>query len=202
MGCINLRTFPLSVVITLALAASGCSKAPAEPDRPASAASTQAPTVPPLRYEAPGAWATMDPPKTGPKKAIFKATKAGDDKEEADVEVYFFGTGAPGDPEKHFNEWFEQFDGNVGATAKREKFSVGSLECETVEVAGTYKIALAPPVGPKKRIPMQMVKNDFRLIGAVVKTPDRGNWFFKMVGPNETVQSASGAFRAMLESAK
>jgi hypothetical protein len=144
----------------------------------------------------------MDPPPGGPKKALFKATKTGDDKEEADVEVLFYGTGAEGDPDKHFKEWFEQFDGDVGATAKREKLTVGTLSCETVEVAGTYKIPLAPPVGPKKRVPMQMVKNDFRLIGAVVKTPDRGNWFFKMTGPNESVQSARDAFRAMLESAK
>lgn len=202
----SLGTFPLAFAFAfasaLSLSAQGCSKSPEEPDRPSSGTPSQAPAVAPLRYEVPGTWTTMPAPKAGHKKALYKATKAGNDKEEAEVEVYFYGTGAEGEPDKHFKEWFAQFDGNVGATAKRETFSVGSLQVETVEVAGTYKIPLAPPVGPQKKVPMQMVKNDFRLLGAVVKTPDRGNWFFRIVGPNETVQSASGAFRGMLESAK
>jgi hypothetical protein len=49
---------------------------------------------------------------------------------------------------------------------------------------------------------MQMVKENWRLLGAVVKTPDRGNWFFKLVGPNETVQAARATFRTLIESAR
>jgi hypothetical protein len=36
----------------------------------------------------------------------------------------------------------------------------------------------------------------------VVRTKDRGNWFFKLVGPDETVQAARSAFRRMVESAR
>lgn len=188
-----------ATLLVLSLAA--CSKSPAEPDPPPSAGPATT-TIAPLTWTAPAAWTVQDPPKSGPKKAAYKVTKAGDDKEEADIEVLFYGTGAAGDPEKRFKEWFEQFDGNVGAGAKRESFDVGALKVETVEVAGTYKIALGPPVGPKKRPPMQMVKENFRLVGAAVKTPDRGTWFFKMSGPSDTVESARDAFRTMLQSAK
>ncbi len=189
-----------AALLVLSLAA--CSKSPAEPDPPASAAASQAPAVAPLVWTAPAAWTAQDPPRGGPKKALYKAMKAGDDKEEAEVEVLFYGTGAAGDPDKRFKEWFAQFDGDVGAQAKRESFEAGALKVEMVEVSGTYKIALGPPVGPKKRAPMQMVKENFRLVGAAVRTPDRGVWFFKMSGPNETVQASRDAFRTMLQSAK
>ena len=185
----------------LVLALGACSKSPAEPDPPPAAA-PQGPAVAPLVWTAPAAWTAQDPPKGGPKKAGYKTAKAGDDKEEADIEVLFYGTGAAGDPEKRFKEWFALFDGDVGATAKRESFDVGALKVEMVEVSGTYKIALGPPVGPKKRAAMQMVKENFRLVGAAVKTPDRGTWFFKMAGPSDSVQAARDAFRTMLESSK
>jgi hypothetical protein len=40
------------------------------------------------------------------------------------------------------------------------------------------------------------------MLGAVVKTKGRGNWFFRLVGPNETVIASKSAFRTMLESVK
>jgi hypothetical protein len=190
------------LVLAVSLATLSCSKAPAEPDPPPTAAASSAPSVAPLAWTVPGAWTTLDAPRSGPRKATYRTTKAGDDKEEAQVEVFFWGTGALGDPDKRFAEWFEQFDGDVAKDAVREKFKAGPLEVETVEVSGTYKIALGPPVGPKKQAPMQMVKQGYRLLGAVVRTPDRGNWFFKLAGPSDTVQAARDAFRGMLESAR
>ncbi len=144
----------------------------------------------------------MPAPPSGPKKASYKIPKTGNDKEEAELHVFFFGTGSKGDADANFKAWFDQFDGDVGASAAREKFEVHGLGVETVEVAGTYKIAMGPPVGPKKQPAMSMVKKDFRMVGAVVKTPDRGNWFFKLIGPNDTVQSAKSAMRTLLESVK
>lgn len=187
----------------LCVSTSSCTKAPAEPEpAPAETAAAPVPVVPPLQWSAPSSWTALDVPKSGPQKAGYRVPQVGNDKEEAQVEVFFFGTGAEGAPEKQFAAWFKQFDGDVGPTAKREKFSAGKLEIETVEVSGTYKIPLGPPVGKQKKSPMQMVKENFRLLGAVVKTPDRGNWFFKMAGPSDTVEAARGAFRTTLESSK
>ncbi len=69
-------------------------------------------------------------------------------------------------------------------------------------MSGTYAIPLTPTPPGRKTSPVQMVKKKWRLYGAVVRTPDRGNWFFKLVGPDETVQAARSAFRAMLETAR
>ena len=183
------------------LAAAGCSKAPAEPEPTAQTASA-APAVTPLTWDVPGTWTALPASRSGPKKAVYKVEKAGNDKEDAELDVLFFGTGAEGDPDKIFKEMFGTFDGDVGASAKRERFEVRGMKVEIVDTSGTYKQALSPPVGPKKQSPVQMVKQNWRLHAAVVKTPDRGNWFFKLTGPDETVQAASPAFRTLVESAK
>jgi hypothetical protein len=190
----------LSLLVPVALALAACNKAPAEPDKPtASSAEPPAPAVAPLLWDAPGSWTKLPTPPSGPKKATYRIEKVGNDKEEAEMTVSFFGTGAKGDPAPNFKEWADQFDGNAGAGAKRDQFEVKGFKVETIEVTGTYKISLTPPAKGHKRSPVQMVKNEWRLYGAVVKTTDRGNWFFKLVGPDETVQSAKSAFRGMLE---
>jgi hypothetical protein len=187
----------------LALAAllGACSRSPAEPDNAPSPASTT-PAVAPLVWEKPAAWTTLPAPPTGPKKASYRIDKTGNDKEDAELNVYFFGTGDKGDPKKNLKEWFDFFDGNVGATGQRESFDVHGFPVETAEAMGTYKFPIGPPVGPGGKAPMQMVKERWRLYVAVVRAPDRGNWFFKLTGPDETVQSARATLRGMLESVR
>jgi len=192
----------VACLITAALAlVAACNKQPPEPERdPASSAAPTA-AVAPLTWEMPPTWAALPAPKA-PKKATYKVPAAGGDKEDAEVNVVFFGTGAEGDPQRRFKEMFGQFDGDVGASATHDTFEVHGLKVETVDTTGTFKMDLTPPVGRKKQSPVAMVKQGYRLHAAVIKTPDRGNWFFRMTGPDATVQSARSAFRAMLESAK
>lgn len=187
----------LLALAALIAALTGCNKAVDEPSAPPPAAS--ATPVAPLLFDTPGGWTKLEAPPSGPRKASFRIDKVGNDKEEAEVNVFYFGTGAKGDPLPLFKEWFAQFDGDVGATAKREQLEVRGFKVETAEASGTYKIGLTPPPRGRKQAPVQMVKNGWRLYGAVVKTTDRGNWFFKMTGPDETVQANRSAFRAMLE---
>lgn len=189
---------PAALLALLALAA--CSRAPAEPE-PAPAASS-APSVAPLRWDVPGSWTTLDVPRSGPQKAAYKVPRAANDKEDAEVQVLFQGTGSQGDVEKSFGEWFKQFDGDVGATAKREVFEVRGMRVEMVEVEGTFTIALTSTSGSQRRSPVEVVKRGHRLIGAAVTTPDRGSWFFKLTGPDETAQSARSALRSLLESVR
>lgn len=182
----------------------GCSKQPPELEPSPGRDIPSSPAVAPLTWAVPLPWTVLDVPRTGPRKASYRVDKVGADKEDATVDVTFFGTGAGGDVERNFKEWFAQFDGNVGATAKREHLLLESgLEVDLVETpTATFKVALTPPVGPKKRPPVQMVKNGWRLHAAAVKTKDRGTWFFRMVGPDETVQAGRPAFRNLLESAR
>lgn len=177
----------------------GCSRtpeelAPAASERPAV-------EVPPLTWTRPPTWTEHPSPGPGPRKATYKVPPVGDDKAEAEVWVMFFGTGSKGDPETNVAEWYKQFDGDPKSIEKREELKVGALEVTILEWPGTYQLPLGP-AGPAGKPPMQMIKESYRLLGAVVRTPDRGNWFFRMVGPNDTVESSRSAFRAMLESAR
>jgi len=110
-----LVVFPVLVVLV-----GGCSRAPAEPEPPASTTSVStAPAVAPLQWTVPGSWTTQDVPRSGPQKAGYRIPQVGNDKEEATLEIYFFGTGANGSPDKQFSTWFGQFDGNVGSEERR-----------------------------------------------------------------------------------
>jgi hypothetical protein len=189
-----------AALLALLAAPSACSRAPSEPEQ-AQPAPASAPAVAPLQWDVPGGWTTLDVARAGERRAAYKVPRAANDKEDAEVHVLFHGTGSQGDVEKNFRAWFAQFDGDAASAAKREVFEVRGMQVEMVEVSGTYKVALGPPRGQKKS-PVEMVKKGHRLLGAAVKTADRGNWFFKMTGPDETVQSARSAMRSLLESAR
>ena len=116
--------------------------------------------------------------------------------------MLFYGTGSNGDRDKSWDPWFKQFDGDAKSTATRETFDAGPSKVETFEVAGTYKLNVGPHKPGATSSPVQMVKQNYRMIGVVVRTPDRGNWFLRLVGPNETVLAHEAELRAMLEAAK
>lgn len=189
----------LWVATTVAVSV-GCSRTPDE--LPATEQTARpSPEVAPLAWTRPPTWTEHPSPSTGPRKATYKVAPVGDDKAEAEVWVMFFGTGHQGDVETNVGEWYKQFDGEPKTVEKRETFKAGALDVTWVEWPGTYKVPMGP-AGPGGKAPMQMIKKDYRLIGAVVQTPDRGNWFFRMVGPDDTVEAARSAFRSMVETAK
>lgn len=177
-----------------------CGDPPAEPDaRPRTSAE---PAVTPLSYTAPGGWSRTEASDTGARRAGYAVPKVGNDTEDAELLVLFYGTGSGGDRDKVWDEWFAQFDGDAKAEAQRGSFEASGMAVETFEHLGTYKLNMGPRRPGMKKSPVQMVKKDFRMIGAVVRTKDRGNWFFRLVGPNETVLAAKDGFRQMLESAR
>lgn len=195
------RSRPLvPLIFALFAALPACRDKPQEIATPV--ASAQAPAVAPLVYEVPGTWTKLGESQVGAKRAGYKVPRAGEDKEDAELTVFFFGTGSQGDADRSFGEWFGQFDGDAAGAAARKSFDAPAGKVDTVEVMGTYKVPLGPAVGPRKKSPMQMVKEKWRLYGAVVRTKDRGNWFFKLVGPDETVLAAKSGLEAALQAAK
>ncbi|WP_433937590.1 hypothetical protein AB3662_23500 [Sorangium cellulosum] len=196
------RSALLALAAILAPVVPACSRTVAEPEPEPPPAVSGGPVVAPLAWDVPAAWSALEVPRVGPRKARYKAPRVANDKEDVEVQVLWFGLGSNGDVEANFKEWFAQFDGDVGAKARRASFEVRGMPVETVEVVGTYTIALGPKAGAVRRAPVEMVKDGYRLLGAAVRTPDRGNWFFRMVGPDETVQSARSAFQRLLESVR
>ncbi len=158
------------------------------------------PHVAPLHYTAPSGWQKNEESDQAERRAGFVVPHAGDDKEDGEALVLFFGTGSAGDRDKQWDPWFKQFDGDPKKDAARSTFETHGITVETFEFAGNYKLNMGPHRPGQTRSPVQMVKNGFRMIGAVARTKDRGNWFFRLVGPDATVTAAKPDFLAMLKS--
>jgi len=191
------RPFALTVVAFAALC--GCASKPDEP--PGASALPADPHVAPLKYTAPSTWQKTEESDEHERRAGYAVPKVGDDKEDGEALVLFFGTGSPGDRDKQWDPWFKQFDGDAKTAATRTTI-VGAhgIAVDVFEVAGNYKLNIGPHRPGQVRSPVQMVKNSYRMLGAVAHTKDRGNWFFRLVGPDATVTAAKPDFMAMLQS--
>jgi len=178
----------------------GCSRTPDEPAGASrTASSARAKAYEPLSWAPSAVW-TVKESGSGERKAVYRVAPVGDDKDEAEIMVMHFGTGSQGDVEASYAQWYAQFDGDAKALAKHERFESGPMKVRIVEWAGTYKVPLGPQ-GPKGRPAMQVIKEGYRIVGGVVETPKRGNWFFRLVGPDDTVQAARSDFVAMVKAA-
>lgn len=190
--------FALSLVVAQAIF--GCSTPTEEPAARTQPSATF--TVKTLDYTVPATWRKTEGTNDEIRRAGYAAPKVGDDKEDAEVLVLFYGTGAEGDRDKVWDPWFKQFDGDAKKDATREQLKAGDNDVEVFEFLGSYKLFMGPRKPGQKTSPVQMVKEHFRMIGVVVHTKDRGNWFFRMVGPDATVLAAKSDFLAMVQSAR
>ena len=181
--------------------AAACSRAPSEPEPEAK---TTAPStgVKALSFAPPGTWNQVDSSTSGEKRATYKVPKVGGDKEDAELTVWFYGTGSGGDAAPHVDEWLRFFQGDPQKDSRRETVTVDGRTIDFAETAGKYKMPVGPPIGPNKKTPMQIVKEDFRMLVGVVHTAEQGNWFFRVIGPNDTVESARDAFQTMVREAR
>jgi len=205
-------------VALFCVALSSCTHSPDEPTpakaKPAgdvasaAAPSNGAPTTavtPPgpkdLEWTTPPGWTTEKVADAGSYRAKYTVPPLGDDKEGADVLVRYLGRLAQPELESSLTDWTKDFDGNALEHATRAELKVGAITVQVVEVEGTYKLGMGPPIDRKKqKFAAYVVKQGWRGIGAIADSAERGVWFFRMVGPDNTVQSARSAMREMLRS--
>ena len=64
-----------------------------------------------------------------------------------------------------------------------------------VDIPGTY---LDKPGGPFAGGPT-IKRPDYRMLAAIVQTPEAGNYFLKFYGPAATVETHAAGFRTMIE---
>jgi hypothetical protein len=135
-------------------------------------------------------------------RAKYTVPKAGDAKLTSEVMVTRVDAETNASLAKTMADFVSLFDGSDESPPKPEHFRVGEFEVTWVELAGTYRFPMGPPVGPQKRAAAHLLKENWRGIAAGVKTNDRGSWFFRLVGPDDSVAAARSAFRGMIESVK
>jgi hypothetical protein len=128
-----------------------------------------------------------------PLKPMRKATYQAEGKSgPAEIAVFYFGPGDGGGVEANISRWIGQFQGLTPEAAQRTENKVGDLKVHEVRVAkGTY--ASGMPGGPTKP------EVGWGMQAAVVETP-AGNYFFKMLGPHQTVTDQEANFATFLQS--
>ena len=119
---------------------------------------------------------------------------------EAELIVYYFGGGGAGSIDDNVNRWLDQFQQPDGKSsrevAKIEKTKFGGQEATYVSLAGRYVNQGMPGGGGGP-----VDKPDQALLAAIVNSP-QGPYYFKLVGPKQTVDAHAKAVRAMLDSLK
>jgi hypothetical protein len=142
-----------------------------------------------LTFKAPSSWKS-ERPKSSMRRAQLKVEPVKGDTEPAELVVTSFGGGGGG-VDANVARWESQFEGGVKAKVEKKKGT--NIDVTRVEIAGHF-VAPVSPGAPEK-----LDKPNFRLLGAIVITPDAG-YFFKMVGPDKTMQASREGFDALIAS--
>ena len=108
--------------------------------------------------------------------------------------------GAGGSVEANVTRWAGQFVGQGGAAVKpkRDKLTAGGAEIEIVDLTGTYKDSPGGPFAGGKEV----LRDNYRMLGAIIQTKDAGNYFLKLYGPKATIDENEKGFQEMVKSLK
>jgi hypothetical protein len=145
-----------------------------------------------LQFKVPDGW-NVQTPKSSMRQAQLEAKgPAG----AAELVVYYFGPQGAGSPKDNIDRWIGQFsnpDGSPVTNPNVALVKVGDQDVTRVEVSGQYANTMAQPGQAAAPQAGQ------RLIAAIVGTGS-GPYYFKFLGPDETVAAQAAAFDGLLQS--
>lgn len=147
-------------------------------------------SVGPLRWQAPEGWKPVKPASQMRLAEYHVAPAQGG--EPATMTVFYFGKGGGGSIQANIDRWIGQFQ-SVEGKPEQSTRTVNGMKVHLVAVAGTYKVGAA--MGGGQAAP------NWRMRGAIVESP-AGNFFFKMTGPQKTMDAQAKAFDAFVDSFK
>jgi len=151
-----------------------------------------------VKLQANAEWQAATPNSTM-RKAQFTLPRAAGDAEDAELVVYYFGAGQGGSVEANLQRWYTQFaqpDSSPSADkAKVTRETVEGMDLTMVDLSGTYIAPVMPGVAESYDKP------NFRMLAAVLETSE-GPYFFKLVGPEQTIAQHAPGFSQFMKSAK
>jgi hypothetical protein len=107
--------------------------------------------------------------------------------------------GAGGTIEANIDRWCGQFaqpdGGDTKAKVTRKELKVAGCSVTLVDIPGTY---LDKPGGPFAGGPT-VERPGYRMLAAIVRTPEAGNYYLKFYGPTATVEQHAAGFQKMIE---
>ena len=151
-----------------------------------------------ISYSIPEDWKS-EKPKSRMRKAQYRIPGF-EGAEDAEMAVFVFpGTG--GSVQANINRWIGQMKQPDGSDSKEKteikNFTVNNLPVTIMYVTGTYLKSSSPMMmdGPKEEM------KDYAMLAAIVET-SKDPWFFKMVGPQTTVDHWKPQFDKFVNSFK
>ena len=127
------------------------------------------------------------------RKARFQVPGSSGD---AELVVFYFGDQGAGSAQSNIDRWVGQFrnqDGSPITNAEVTDREIAGFQVKEVEASGRYIAAMRPGAPERHDKPGQ------RMIAAIVET-DGGPYYFKLVGPDATVEENREAVDALLGS--
>jgi hypothetical protein len=117
---------------------------------------------------------------------------------DAELIVFYFGPGQGGDAMSNARRWVGQFRGPDGQPLAEEDMVLenrpgGDVPVLVVEAKGTFVGGMGTAMGGSEAVEGQM------LLGAIAQGPD-SNWFFKLIGPEATVEENRAGFDQLISS--
>lgn len=176
--------FLMFCVCSLVPAARGDDKA----DKGAAAGKTKMVKAGGITLTVPETWKEKEPSSSF-RAAEIEVPAAGDDKSPGELAVFNFGAGGGGGVQANVDRWIGQFD-SEGRKVKIWKGKGSQGEYTLVELTGTYKKPIGPPIQMKSK-PMP----GWRVLGVVLQA-EGGPYFIKLDGPDKTITAAASDFRA------
>lgn len=146
-----------------------------------------------VEYPVPKSWVEQEP-SSQMRVAQFGIPKAEGDKGKIELVVFYF-QGGGGSVEDNIKRWVGQFK-PLDGEEKVEKVEHATLKITLLDATGTYENK------PFPMAPRGELMKDWRMLAAVVETPDEGPYFFRMVGPKASIEAQRESFVKMLKESK
>lgn len=140
-----------------------------------------------ITLKVPAHWKKLQP-SSNLRLGQFEIPPAGGDTEPAELAVFSFGNSAGG-VEANVTRWKEQFLAD-GRTSHSKSGKCPTGEYVVLEVSGTYKKPIGPPIQQKTQ-PLPNAK----MLAVILPVEGKGNYFLKLTGPAKTVDAAADQFR-------
>lgn len=138
-----------------------------------------------LESRVPADW-QEEPPTNRTRLKQFRLSPIGDDKDNIEVVIFYFGEGQGGSVEDNVKRWkgfFVPPEGKkIDDVAKVEKIKVGDVPVTYLDIHGTYSFKF-PPFDPNAKTTL---RPNYRMLGVVFESK-KGPYFIRMVGPADSV---------------
>jgi hypothetical protein len=145
---------------------------------------------------APEGWMRVQP-KSNMVETEFAIPSPGDETKTPPGRMTVMGAG--GSVQANIDRWQGQFTQPDGSATKDRATSkaleLAGCKVTIVDIPGTYKDMPGGPAAGGGAVE----RPGYRMLAAIVETPDRGNYFLKFYGPAQTVAAQADGFRKMVE---